>query len=94
MLDVPAGNCNGNTFVLKPSERTPLLAERLVELFTEAGLPKGVLNIVHGAHDVVNGILDHPEIKAISFVGSQPVGEYVYKRGQRELKTCSSINWC
>ena len=47
----------GNTFVLKPSERTPLLANRLAELFTEAGLPKGVLNIVHGAHDVVNGFL-------------------------------------
>jgi malonate-semialdehyde dehydrogenase (acetylating)/methylmalonate-semialdehyde dehydrogenase len=69
----------GNTFVLKPSERTPLLANRLAELFKEAGLPDGVLNIVHGAHDVVNGLLEHPDVKAISFVGSQPVGEYVYK---------------
>jgi malonate-semialdehyde dehydrogenase (acetylating) / methylmalonate-semialdehyde dehydrogenase len=71
----------GNTFVLKPSERTPLLANRLAELFVEAGLPKGVLNIVHGAHDVVNGILEHHDIKAVSFVGSQPVAEYVYKTG-------------
>jgi malonate-semialdehyde dehydrogenase (acetylating)/methylmalonate-semialdehyde dehydrogenase len=71
----------GNTFVLKPSERTPLLAERLVELFTEAGLPKGVLNLVQGAHDVVNGLLEHKDVKAISFVGSQPVAEYVYKTG-------------
>ncbi|MFC0473665.1 CoA-acylating methylmalonate-semialdehyde dehydrogenase [Halalkalibacter kiskunsagensis] len=71
----------GNTFVLKPSERTPLLAERLVELFTEAGLPKGVLNLVHGAHDVVNGLLEHKNVDAISFVGSQPVAEYVYKTG-------------
>ncbi|MCL7746975.1 CoA-acylating methylmalonate-semialdehyde dehydrogenase [Halalkalibacter alkaliphilus] len=71
----------GNTFVLKPSERTPLLAERLVELFTEAGLPKGVLSLVHGAHDVVNGLLEHKDVKAISFVGSQPVAEYVYKTG-------------
>lgn len=50
----------GNSFVLKPSERTPLLTERLAELFTEAGLPAGVFNIVYGAHDVVNGILEHP----------------------------------
>ncbi|KHF42023.1 CoA-acylating methylmalonate-semialdehyde dehydrogenase [Halalkalibacter okhensis] len=71
----------GNTFVLKPSERTPLLAERLVQLFTEAGLPQGVLNLVHGAHDVVNGLLEHKDVKAISFVGSQPVAEYVYKTG-------------
>ncbi|GGG59064.1 CoA-acylating methylmalonate-semialdehyde dehydrogenase [Paenibacillus radicis (ex Gao et al. 2016)] len=71
----------GNTFVLKPSERTPLLANRLAELFHEAGLPAGVLNIVHGAHDVVNGILKHPNVKAISFVGSQPVAEYVYTTG-------------
>lgn len=69
----------GNAFVLKPSERTPLLAQRLAELFAEAGLPDGVLNIVHGAHDVVNGILEHPGIAAVSFVGSQPVAEYVYK---------------
>src|SRR6056297_2949332 len=69
----------GNTFILKPSERTPLLAQRLVELFTEAGLPNGVLNLVHGAHDAVNGLLEHEGIKAISFVGSQPVAEYVYK---------------
>ena len=69
----------GNTFVLKPSERTPLLANRLAELLKEAGLPDGVFNIVHGAHDVVNGILEHEDVKAVSFVGSQPVAEYVYK---------------
>ncbi|MBY0121446.1 CoA-acylating methylmalonate-semialdehyde dehydrogenase [Bacillus sp. S/N-304-OC-R1] len=69
----------GNTFILKPSERTPLLANRLAELFQEAGLPDGVLNIVHGAHDVVNGLLSHEDVPAISFVGSQPVAEYVYK---------------
>lgn len=72
----------GNTFVLKPSERTPILAARLAELFEEAGLPKGVLNIVHGAHDVVNGLIEHQKVKAISFVGSQPVAEYVYKKAQ------------
>lgn len=81
----------GNTFVLKPSERTPLLACRLAELMEEAGLPKGVLNIVHGAHDVVNGLLDHKQVKAISFVGSQPVGEYVYKRGTANLKRVQAL---
>ena len=81
----------GNTFVLKPSERTPLLANRLAELFEEAGLPKGVLNIVHGAHDVVNGILEHKGIKAVSFVGSQPVAEYVYKKGTENLKRVQAL---
>src|SRR5699024_6154552 len=58
----------GNTFVMKPSERTPILANRLAELLIEAGLSEGVLNIVHGAHDVVNGFLEHKDVKAISFV--------------------------
>ncbi|MDC3424411.1 CoA-acylating methylmalonate-semialdehyde dehydrogenase [Aquibacillus sp. 3ASR75-11] len=69
----------GNTFILKPSERTPILANKLAELIQEAGLPDGVLNVVHGAHDVVNGLLEHQDVKAISFVGSQPVAEYIYK---------------
>jgi malonate-semialdehyde dehydrogenase (acetylating) / methylmalonate-semialdehyde dehydrogenase len=81
----------GNTFILKPSERTPMLANRIVELFTEAGLPDGVLNIVHGAHDVVNGILEHKDIKAVSFVGSQPVGEYVYKTAAAHGKRVQAL---
>lgn len=81
----------GNTFILKPSERTPLLTEKLAELFEQAGLPKGVFNVVHGAHDVVNGILEHPEIKAISFVGSKPVGEYVFKKGSEHLKRVQAL---
>ncbi len=81
----------GNTFVLKPSERTPLLANRLAELFQEAGLPDGVLNIVHGAHDVVNGLLEHKDIKAISFVGSQPVAEYVYKTAAANKKRVQAL---
>lgn len=81
----------GNTFVLKPSERTPLLAGKLAQLLEEAGLPAGVFNVVHGAHEVVNGILDHPAVKAISFVGSQPVGEYVYKRGSENLKRVQAL---
>nr|MDH3098210.1 methylmalonate-semialdehyde dehydrogenase [Bacillus velezensis] len=81
----------GNTFILKPSERTPLLTEKLAELFEQAGLPKGVFNVVHGAHDVVNGVLEHPDIKAISFVGSKPVGEYVFKKGAEHLKRVQAL---
>ncbi|PLR75922.1 methylmalonate-semialdehyde dehydrogenase (CoA acylating) [Bacillus sp. V3-13] len=81
----------GNTFVLKPSERTPLLANRLVELFKEAGLPDGVLNIVHGARDVVNGLLDHKGVPAISFVGSQPVAEYIYKSAAANGKRVQAL---
>ncbi|WP_210469894.1 CoA-acylating methylmalonate-semialdehyde dehydrogenase [Sporosarcina sp. 6E9] len=77
----PLAIAMGNTFILKPSERTPLLANRLAGLLQEAGLPDGVFNIVHGAHDVVNRILEHEDIPAISFVGSEPVAEYVYKTG-------------
>lgn len=87
----PLAISTGNTFILKPSERTPLLANRLAELLEEAGLPKGVFNIVHGAHDVVNGLLDHPDIAGISFVGSQPVAEYVYKRGTNNLKRVQAL---
>jgi malonate-semialdehyde dehydrogenase (acetylating)/methylmalonate-semialdehyde dehydrogenase len=81
----------GNTFVLKPSERTPILANRLAELFTEAGLPDGVFNIVHGSHDVVNGLLEHKDVKAISFVGSQPVAEYVYKTAAANGKRVQAL---
>lgn len=82
----------GNTFVLKPSERTPILANELARLFTEAGAPKGVLNVVHGAHDVVNGLLEHPDVKAISFVGSQPVAKYVYERAAAEGKRVQALS--
>src|SRR5690625_2544743 len=81
----------GNTFVLKPSEQTPLLAERLVELLYEAGLPDGVLNVVHGAHDVVNGVLKHENVQAISFVGSQHVAEYVYKTAAAHGKRVQAL---
>ncbi|MCM3090672.1 MULTISPECIES: CoA-acylating methylmalonate-semialdehyde dehydrogenase [unclassified Cytobacillus] len=81
----------GNTFVLKPSERTPILANRLAELFTEAGLPAGVFNIVHGAHDVVNTLIDHQDVPAISFVGSQPVAEYIYKSATAKGKRVQAL---
>ena len=69
----------GNTFVLKPSEKVPLTAVRLVELLQEAGLPPGVMNLVHGGVDVVNALCTHPEIDAVSFVGSSPVARHVYQ---------------
>lgn len=82
----------GNTFVLKPSERTPILANRIGELLTEAGVPDGVFNIVHGAHDVVNGLLEHPDIRAISFVGSQPVAKYVYEQAAMQGKRVQALS--
>lgn len=87
----PMAIATGNTFILKPSERTPNLANRLAELLVEAGLPKGVFNIVHGANDVVNGLLEHPDIKAISFVGSHPVAQYVYKTAANHGKRVQAL---
>jgi malonate-semialdehyde dehydrogenase (acetylating)/methylmalonate-semialdehyde dehydrogenase len=69
----------GNTFILKPSEKTPLTAVRLAELALAAGLPPGVLNLIHGGRAAVDALLVHPQIAAISFVGSTPVAEHVYK---------------
>lgn len=81
----------GNTFVLKPSERTPLTAMRLAELFEEAGLPPGVLNVVHGGKEAVNGLLAHPEVAGISFVGSQPTAAYVYREAARHGKRVQAL---
>lgn len=71
----------GNSFILKPSEQVPFTAVRLAELFKEAGLPDGVFNVIHGDREIVEGILDHPEIAAAAFVGSTPVAKAVYQRG-------------
>lgn len=76
----PAIAC-GNAFILKPSERAPSVPVRLAELLLEAGLPKGILNVVHGDKTIVEAILDHSAIKAVSFVGSSDIAQYVYGRG-------------
>lgn len=76
----PAIVC-GNAFVLKPSERDPSVSQRLAEMLIEAGLPPGILNVVQGDRVVVDALLDHPYIKAISFVGSSEIAQYVYERG-------------
>ncbi|MGE6380151.1 CoA-acylating methylmalonate-semialdehyde dehydrogenase [Shewanella baltica] len=76
----------GNTFILKPSEQDPMTPQRLAELFVEAGAPKGVLQLVHGDKTAVDILLADPAIKAISFVGSVAVGQYIYKTGTDNLK--------
>nr|AFK49277.1 unknown [Lotus japonicus] len=80
----------GNTFILKPSEKDPGASIILAELAIEAGLPEGVLNIVHGTHDVVNAICDHEDIKAISFVGSNIAGMHIYARAAAKGKRVQS----
>ena len=76
----------GNTFVLKPSEKVPLTANYLIELLEKAGLPKGVLNVVHGGRECVDALLTHPKVRAISFVGSSPVAKHIYETGTRHGK--------
>jgi malonate-semialdehyde dehydrogenase (acetylating)/methylmalonate-semialdehyde dehydrogenase len=81
----------GNTFVLKPSEQDPLSTMQLVELAIEAGIPKGVLNVVHGGKEVVDALCTHEDIKAISFVGSTAVGTHVYNLGSQHGKRVQSM---
>ena len=76
----------GNAFILKPSERDPTVPVRLAELMKEAGLPDGILNVVHGDKEMVDAILDHPDIKAVSFVGSSDIAQYIYSRGTANNK--------
>lgn len=83
---IPIATVTGNTLVLKPSERDPGAAMILAELVREAGFPEGVVNIVHGAHRTVDFILDAPAIKAISFVGGNKAGEYIFSRGSANGK--------
>lgn len=80
----------GNTMVMKPSERDPGACMMLVELAKEAGLPDGTVNVIHGKHDSVNFICDNPDIRAISFVGSDQAGSYIYERGSKHGKRVQS----
>jgi len=82
----PMGTICGNTYVMKPSERDPTACLALVELLKDAGMPDGVVNVIHGQHDCVNFICDHPDIKAISFVGGDPAGKHIYYRGSANGK--------
>ncbi len=81
----------GNTFVLKPSEQVPLTSEFMFHIFEEIGLPPGVVNLVHGAHDAVNAILDSPGIRAVSFVGSVNTAKYIYRRAAENGKRVQAL---
>ncbi len=80
----------GNTTIMKPSEKVPLTGMKLIELAMQAGVPKGVINVIHGGHDTVNFICDAPEIKAISFVGGNAAGEHIFARGTAHGKRVQS----
>jgi malonate-semialdehyde dehydrogenase (acetylating) / methylmalonate-semialdehyde dehydrogenase len=88
---LPIALATGNCFLLKPSERDPSASLVLAELLKEAGLPDGVFNVVHGDKRVVDAILDHPGIQAVSFVGSTPIAEYVYRRGTQAGKRVQAL---
>ncbi len=81
----------GNAFILKPSEKDPSVPLRLAELMKEAGLPDGILNVVHGDKVAVDAILEHPEIKAVSFVGSSDIAHYVYSQGTANGKRVQAM---
>ena len=81
----------GNTFILKPSEQDPMTSNKLAELFVEAGAPPNILQVIHGNKEQVDILIKHPDIKAISFVGSVPVGQYIYKTGTEYLKRVQSF---
>ena len=80
---IPIALTTGNTYVVKPSEKTPGGTMIIARLWQEAGLPDGVFNVIHGSHDPVNFICDNPEIKAISFVGANPAGEHIHDRATK-----------
>merc|ERR1711990_657343 len=86
----PTGLICGNTYIMKPSERDPTACMALVELLMEAGAPPGVVNVIHGQHDSVNFICDHPDIRAISFVGGDTAGRHIFERGSMNGKRVQS----
>jgi malonate-semialdehyde dehydrogenase (acetylating)/methylmalonate-semialdehyde dehydrogenase len=83
---LPYAVATGNSVVIKPSERCPMTMQKIAPLFEEAGFPPGVINLINGGPDTVNALLDHPEIKAVSFVGSTPVARHVYARSAQNGK--------
>ncbi|OYU84340.1 MAG: methylmalonate-semialdehyde dehydrogenase (CoA acylating) [Flavobacterium sp. BFFFF2] len=88
---IPNAIALGNCMIIKPSEKVPLCCGRIAELLQQAGLPDGVFNVVHGDVDIVNAICDHPDIKAVSFVGSTKVAKIVYQRATQNLKRCLAL---
>ncbi len=90
LWSIPIATVTGNTIIVKPSERDPGAMMILAELAEKAGFPPGVINVVHGAAKTVDFILDEPAIKAISFVGSNRAGEYIYRRASENGKRCQA----
>jgi malonate-semialdehyde dehydrogenase (acetylating)/methylmalonate-semialdehyde dehydrogenase len=87
----PIAIATGNAFVLKPSERDPSVSNRIAELYAEAGLPDGVFNVVHGDKVAVDALLDHPDVDAISFVGSTPIAKYIHERATAAGKRVQAL---
>ncbi|MDO9457903.1 aldehyde dehydrogenase family protein, partial [Nocardioides sp.] len=87
----PIAIATGNTVVLKPSEKDPSVANWLAALLSEAGLPDGVFNVLHGDKEAVDALLDHPDVASISFVGSTPIAQYVYEKGTRAGKRVQAL---
>ena len=87
----PVAIAAGNTFILKPSPTDPSPSLRMAELLKEAGLPDGVFNVVQGDKEAVDALLEHPDVKAISFVGSTPIANYIYETGARHGKRVQAL---
>ncbi len=88
---LPYAIVTGNTFIVKPSEQVPMTQTKIFEIMDEIGFPEGVVNMVHGSRDVVNELLDHPDIEGISFVGSTPTAKYIYQRCGETGKRVQSL---
>src|SRR5690606_39948813 len=87
----PLAIVTGNCFILKPSERDPSVSLRIAELLTEAGLPDGVFNVLQGDKHAVDALLQHPDVQAISFVGSTPIARSIYERGAHHGKRVQAL---
>src|SRR5918995_5527840 len=87
----PIAIATGNTFVLKPSERDPSVSNLIADLYQQAGLPDGVFNVVHGDKVAVDAILDHPDVDAVSFVGSTPIAKYIHERATQAGKRVQAL---
>ena len=84
----PMALVTGNTYVLKPSERVPGAVNYLTKLLEETGVPKGVVNVVQGGFETTKHICEHPDIKAVSFVGGNKAGDYIYENASKTFKRC------
>lgn len=91
MWTLPIALVMGNTVVLKPSEKVPLTMNRVAKLFEEAGFPSGVFNMVQGTREAVESLIDHPSVKAVTFVGSSPVAKIVSNRCRSLDKRCTAL---